>query len=598
MRKMQGIAAYACAALCLAVMFGCKPGVSCPAATALDLYKADMVKFQAKSDNPWKDCVTGFTHCSKQGKLSDDERAAFLVCRAGDAFNRGDNKGALSFLEEAMAVRSGMVVAQHFVTHVYLKTEQRLKAVQSAKKGVSLDPGWFWAYLDLAAAHQLAGDIGAGVEAAKKAVELDPENAVPHYTLATLIMATGSTEAYVELKKAAELEPGELTYILEYFDAMVELNAAAGQSDETTLIEEKWAADRLLANFPGETHVFVGVAESRARMGDQAGAFKVLWKAAEIAPKDPDIIESLFAACAQLENCRKVKNYLSYLKVLEPATAAGILVSYAGEMKSIGNIKEAEKYYKKAVATYPGHARTHNSLALIYFDSCRLKEAVEEARKAAQLGPGDAFIQSTASGIMAQADLFPEALAAAEQAGEADPENATIHSLKAVVLAAMGKYDEAMEELKKYIAANPASPDAPLLLGDLLFKTGEFEKAEKAFGVYCDKNPDETACLTAMGTIKAEKGDVADGVELLRKAALMDPGDASIKIYLARALAKTKKKKKKDKEAAFEEAEKIFMKALLQSPPLGTKLWVREIQDMIPTLTQKDLGFKPFTPCQ
>ena len=596
MRKSQQIPACACAALTLALMLGCKPHVSCPAATALDLYKADMVKFQGKSDHPWKDCVTGFTQCSKQGTLPDDERAAFLVCRAADAFDRGDNQGALSFLDEAMAVRSGMVVAQHFVTHVYLKTEQRMKAVQSAQKEVDLDKGWIWGYLDLAAAHQLAGDTGAGVEAAKKAVKLDPQNAVPHHTLATLLMASGSKDAYAELRKAAELDPGELTYIIEYFDAMVALNAAAGQSDETALIEEKWAAERLLSNFPGETHVLVSVAESRAGMGDQAGAFEALRKAAEIAPKDPEIIEKLFTACAELENCASVKSYLSYLKVLEPPAAAETLVSYAGEMKSIGNIMEAEKYYGKAVAAYPDHARAHNALALIYADSCRLKKAVEEARTAAQLAPGDAFVQRTASAVFAKADLFPEALAAAQQAGEADPENSTIHSVTANVLAAMGKYDEAMEELKKYIAANPASPDAPLLLGDLLFKTGEIEEAEKAFGVYCGKNPDETACLTAMGTIKAEMGDVEEGVELLRKAVEQDPDDAAVKIYLARALAMTKKKK--EKGAAFEEAQNVFMEALGQSPPLGTKLWVREIQDMIPTLTQKDLGFKPFTPCQ
>ncbi|MFH1438823.1 MAG: tetratricopeptide repeat protein [Pseudomonadota bacterium] len=596
MKKSQEIPACAFAALTLVLMLGCKPQVSCPAATALDLYRADMVKFQGKSGHPWKDCVTGFMQCSRQGKLPDDQLAAFLVCRAADAFDRGDNQGALAFLGEAMAVRGDMVVAQHFMTHVYLKTEQRMKAVQSAQKEVDLDKGWIWGYLDLAAAHQLAGDTGAGVEAVKKAVELDPSNAVPHYTLAALLMASGSKDACAELRKAAELAPGELTYIMEYFDAMAELNASAGQSDETTLIEEKWAAERLFANFPGDTQVLVSVAESRAGMGDQAGAFEALMKAAEIAPKDPDIIEKLFTACAGLGNCRSVKNYLPYLKVLEPPAAAGILVSYAGEMQSLGNIVEAEKYYKKAVAAYPDHARAHEALARIYSDSCRLKKAVEEARTAAKLAPGDAFVQRAASAIFAQTDLFPEALAAAQQAGEADPENSTIHSVTAGVLAAMGNYGEAMEELKKYIAANPASPDAPLLLGDLLFKTGEFEEAEKAFGLYCGKNPDGTACLTAMGTIKAEKGDVEEGVELLRKAAEQDPGDARIKIYLARALARTKKKK--GKEAALEEAEKIFMKALGQSPPLGTKLWVREIQDMIPTLAQKDLGFKPFTPCQ
>ncbi|MFH1436857.1 MAG: tetratricopeptide repeat protein, partial [Pseudomonadota bacterium] len=579
----------------------CTPRAKCPAMTTLDRYRTDLLKFYDEGEDQWDTCVDKFNLCEEQVKLTDEEKAGRLVCRAAGAVNRGSYDEALKMLKKASELFPDMAEAHHFVTHIYLSQEKGEKAVESAKKEVSLAPQWSWAQLDLATAYQIADDYESALEAAQEAVRLDPQSAVAHFSLASILFALNSKDALDELKTAVELAPDESSYLIEYFNAMVELNdlidyfKKPGQvADDKYPKEEQWAADRLLELFPDEPSVLVRVAKSRARLGEYEKANKLLRKALDMNPENQDALEGLVLVCAMNQSCSSVESFAAGLEKMEPQRAAELFGILAGAIMDEGDMDGAEKYYRKTIELNPDHAGAHASLSAILITTCRLTEGLDEVKKALELSPDNAYIKGIEATALMSADRYEEAMDSADFVVTGSPKDSYGYLLKSNVHYHLGELDQAIDQAEKAIEIIPDEPGYHLLLADYLVETNKLDEAEKEVAFYCEKKPDDAACFSAMGTLQVKNGLVEEGIALLRQAVEKDPKNANLKIYLAKALTEKKKSSKK----ALKEAADIFMGGVKQSPELATKRWVLEVQKTIPALKKQDLGITPFDSCE
>lgn len=109
------------------------------------------------------------------------------------------------------------------------------------------------------------------------------------------------------------------------------------------------------------------------------------------------------------------------------------------------------------------------------------------------------------------------------------------------VLSWQKKYDEALARYRAYLAAHPSDTQAHLEMGDICFWTKDYDCAraeyEKARG-----SPKLAAVVdTKMALLAEAAGDLPLSAEYLEKALEADPGNAELRLKLARFLAYDKR---------------------------------------------------------
>ncbi|NLE08218.1 MAG: tetratricopeptide repeat protein [Dehalococcoidales bacterium] len=95
------------------------------------------------------------------------------------------------------------------------------------------------------------------------------------------------------------------------------------------------------------------------------------------------------------------------------------------------------------------------------------------------------------------------------------------------------QFDLSETHIMKAIALNPARADYHYILGFVYSKTHRWEKAEKEFEAAIRQEPENGEFLRGLGWVRFERGDKAQGIELLRKANAVMPGNPNILADLA-----------------------------------------------------------------
>ena len=146
---------------------------------------------------------------------------------------------------------------------------------------------------------------------------------------------------------------------------------------------------------------------------------------------------------------------------------------------------------------------------------------------------------------MAQASLAnketDKALALLGDAARKDPRDATALRALAQVQAAAGKNPEALVSLAALVALNPNDPDTLAGYAQMLHRMNDpkaLATAERAMKM----QPDNAALAGGYGWMLVQKGELDNGIRILREARLREPGDGIIRWNLASALAKAGRK--------------------------------------------------------
>jgi tetratricopeptide (TPR) repeat protein len=363
------------------------------------------------------------------------------------------------------------------------------------------------------------------------------------------------------------------------------LGADAVDLANTLSIKPEGKAGSRLSHAPqgGDTGADSRAAAARARdayaralelekRGKHAAALLLLWEAAGLAPRDPDIhnqlgealqrmgaldaaIDAYHRALSQRPSFRRAENNLILTLVAagrgpEAVTRARALTNASpndpeshftlGLAQSEQDVEGAIGSFKRAVELAPQHALAHYNLGLVLKRADRLQEAVDELRRAIDVAPQAEAHYTLGVLYWHQADL-ERAAGSLREAIKANPEYADAHHTLGAVLLMQGESKAAITSLRRALELRPDLWAAHHTLGRALQRSGDLAAArihvaEAERLRELARLRQEAGVWTATGTRKLEAGDADGALDHFRRAIQIFEGSAPTHYQLGRAL--------------------------------------------------------------
>jgi Flp pilus assembly protein TadD len=196
-------------------------------------------------------------------------------------------------------------------------------------------------------------------------------------------------------------------------------------------------------------------------------------------------------------------------------------------------LPQAEQLCTRVLKERPHDPDALRILGLIALKQDRLPEALELVGQASAVRPDDAEIQATLGLIYIKSGQPAQAETCFRRVLTKDPERAEILADLAAALQEQGKQPEAEEALRQAVRMDPELVQAWFNLGIQLSPSDPVE-AVACFRRAQELNPEDweikSNLAMLLGTVFGEHEEAED---LMRRAALLDPGNPSICINLA-----------------------------------------------------------------
>jgi adenylate cyclase len=345
-------------------------------------------------------------------------------------FNEDDNETSRRLFEETIALDPNYAIAYVFLAWTYyheaffgwnkMLAKSYEKAMELAKKAISLDEQNAGAYMVFANVYAKTGQFEKAAAAQKKALSLDPANSAVNALAGNALYHAGKfKEAIGFFKKAIRINPKHPNWYL------LPLGAAyfwTGQNEEAIAAFKKWVS-REPKN--ADAHAFLGI--SLIAAGKPEAAIAMLEKALTLNPDSPGLYAgnlSVARACTgqseeaittmqevfnsnpkDAESCSYLSVVLTYQGRHEEALAMAKKAVSLGEMSPgptpdailyerlglsyimMGLYEEAIAAYKKALNLWPEYVYGHIELTASYTLAGRMEEARAEAAEVLRLNP-------------------------------------------------------------------------------------------------------------------------------------------------------------------------------------------------------------------
>ncbi len=298
-----------------------------------------------------------------------------------------------------------------------------------------------------------------------------------------------------------------------------------GQADAARLADARRWTLRALRIRPGDTEAVMNLGALDADAGNAAEAER-LWRA---LPDHPQALFGLGNLCqesgrlAEAEAAYRRAIDLSQRRNLKALNALGTLLAERKDAEGARTLLE------EALSRKPDYFEARLNLGMVLLDLGQF-EAGQQALEAARgLEPGDPGVNLALGGLYKG---WGNALWASRPSAE-DPEAS---------LAACATLAEAKQRLAPVLQMNPSDPTV-LKARDLLDQTdGYWRKALEAYRCVVSfpeprrrlrgRSPFAALAYEQMGEIATLRGDLPEGLELLRRALALDPGNKRIQAFL------------------------------------------------------------------
>jgi tetratricopeptide (TPR) repeat protein len=159
-----------------------------------------------------------------------------------------------------------------------------------------------------------------------------------------------------------------------------------------------------------------------------------------------------------------------------------------------GQLAEAEKCCRQALAMDGGHADSLYLTALISIEHRQFDQAIEWIARAIKLEPKVEFL-STLGTTLRFLGRLDEALKVFDKAISLSPEDAELWKDLGTVLMDLQRGDEAVLSLQQALKLDPRNVDAANILGLLHFRQGRFQEALECFSLSIDVRPKQADAL-------------------------------------------------------------------------------------------------------
>ncbi|MFD0737748.1 tetratricopeptide repeat protein [Lysobacter koreensis] len=295
----------------------------------------------------------------------------------------------------------------------------------------------------------------------------------------------------------------------------------------------------------------------------QAGICRVeIWRFE--ADKNPDAFDNARLACLRagkmdptigevslaLGDLNRVQGNLDkaleyYGKVEhDPAVRSSALVGLAKVHIAQGRQDLALKQFQRALEFSPGNANVRAEMGYQQYLGGHVDQAIESYRQAVELRPDHADYWSTYGGLLLTAGRNAEAANALQRSLAIEPDEEVLSNLGTLKYQA-GDYAAAARLYRQAVQLNPGSFELWGNLGDALLadpETGDearvvyLEAANRAQR-YVQVKADDALALAALGWYRANLGDSATALELVKRSESLPTELAEVAYYNATTFA-------------------------------------------------------------
>ena len=220
--------------------------------------------------------------------------------------------------------------------------------------------------------------------------------------------------------------------------------------------------------------------------GNHAGALSLLWEAAGLAPRDPDIQNRLGEA-----------------------------------LERIGALDAAVEAYRRAITERPDFRKASNNLILALVKSGKGSEAIDRARALVAQSPTDPDRYLTLG--LAQSDQDVEgAIATLSKVLELAPQNALARYNRALVYRRADRLPEALADLERVLATSPRA-EAHYTMGVIYWHQGDLDRAARSLREAIASDPRYADAQDALGSVLRARRDLTGAAVALRRAIALRP---------------------------------------------------------------------------
>jgi tetratricopeptide (TPR) repeat protein len=321
----------------------------------------------------------GYISGGEEGEATDYSKLA------GSYFAKGEFEKAIDIWEAIVDEEPNRADLITAIANAQLQNGDLDEAEATARKAIDTDPAFYAAHNILTLVYINTGRLDEAEQLAGYVTTMDPDNAEAYFNLGVIYDAKGQNshalsaflrsvrlrgdydESRVNLANAY-MKAGRLTEAREHLDAALEINPRSAH------------ALHLLGNI------------SRAE-GDMAGALEAYTRALDMLPAyAPPRIGAAIAYSSQ-------GDLAAAREVLENGVVYGqdlplIYTNLGLVNRNMGDDKEAEKNFKRAVEAEPAYIPARLDLARLYLAQGKEREARKQAEDVIRLDPDNVQAQN------------------------------------------------------------------------------------------------------------------------------------------------------------------------------------------------------------
>jgi len=279
----------------------------------------------------------------------------------------------------------------HLAGEALLKEGDLEGAAAAFRRGIELQPNFFWSYHKLGDVFALQEKRNDAIEAFRRAIKLNPQFVMSHVNLGDLLIKEGrAEEAAAAYKTALQLQPDLYVPAKSLGRAFVE--AAQANVEEA----KRWYR--------------------RAREQDPDDA-EIYREALALRPVDPELCVQFADTLLSINQFTKAI-FFYQLALMERSNDAWVLSKLAKALKLEKETDQAISCCRRAITLDPNQSAYHRLLGDLLADQGRVAEATVAYQRAVELEPSSAGIFKRLGDILAQQGRVDEASVAYQRALE------------------------------------------------------------------------------------------------------------------------------------------------------------------------------------
>jgi tetratricopeptide (TPR) repeat protein len=327
--------------------------------------------------------------------------------------------------------------------------------------------------------------------------------------------------------------------------------------------------DHLPANQRGAPDVAVQRLVALELSGDREGANALSAQLSAVTESDAKLSASIGWSLAEAGQYERAETFLTHAMAADPSNFQvlydlGVVACYAGHYERARDILET------AVRQQPNNVDVLYSLAFVYSGLKQPEPSLRFAARAANLAPKRADVQRLIAVTTGELQANEDSAEAWDRYMKLAPNDDTARRERGFARIHLRQFETGIPDLEWYIARHPedamghyelglaqstsdptkglASLDRALALkpdfvaaraarGALYYVQGNAEAAVPDLESAVASEPDNGQILDRLGQAYRALDRLPDAIRVLRKAAALAPGEATIQLHLANALA-------------------------------------------------------------